>query len=122
MNEEPIIRVQIEAPTLVDLRAFTDEIRPADLGCRGIPRQVEGKFVIDGYLPEPQLQAVRASRTASRVSLRVIENATEVLDYKDPDPVLGYSSKSNLNYPSAYVVRERTPEPVLTMGHTWRLR
>ena len=78
MNEEPIIHIQIEAPTLVDLRAFTDEIRPADLGCRAIPRQEEGKFVIDGYLPDTQLQAARASRTASRVSLRVIENATEV--------------------------------------------
>jgi hypothetical protein len=78
MNEDPIIRIQIEAPTLVDLRAFTDEIRPADLGCRAIPRQEEGRFVIDGYLPEPQLQAARASRAASRVSLRVIENATEV--------------------------------------------
>jgi len=78
VNEEPIIHIQIEAPTLVDLRAFTDEIRPADLGCRAIPRQEEGKFVIDGYLPDTQLQAARASRTASRVSLRVIENATEV--------------------------------------------
>ncbi len=78
MNEEPIIRVQIEAPTLVDLRAFTDDIRPADLGCRAIPRQTEGGFVLDGYLPDTQLQAARASRTASRVSLRVIENATEV--------------------------------------------
>ena len=78
MNEEPIFHIQIEAPTLGDLRAFTDEIRPADLGCRAIPRQDEGKFVIDGYLPDTQLQAARASRTASRVSLRVIENATEV--------------------------------------------
>lgn len=78
MNHEPIIRVQIEAPTLADLKAFTDEIRPADLGCRAIPRQTEGKFVIDAYLPEPQLQAARDSRAGGRVSLRVIENATEV--------------------------------------------
>ncbi len=78
MNDEPIMRVQIEAPTLGDLRAFTDEIRPADLGCRAIPRQTEGSFVIDAYLPEPQLQAARDGRTASRVSLRVIENATEI--------------------------------------------
>src|SRR5688500_9961710 len=78
MNEEPIIRIQIEAPTLVDLRAFTDEIRPADLGCRAIPRRTEGRVIIDGYLPETQLEAARGSRAASRVSLRVIENATEV--------------------------------------------
>jgi hypothetical protein len=78
MNEEPIMHVQIEAPTLGDLRAFTDEIRPADLGCRAIPRQTEEGFVLDAYLPETQLQAARGSRTASRVSLRVIENATEI--------------------------------------------
>jgi hypothetical protein len=78
MNDEPIMRIQIEAPTLGDLRAFTDENRPADLGCRAIPRRIEGKFVLDAYLPEPQLQAARGSRTASRVSLRVIENATEI--------------------------------------------
>jgi hypothetical protein len=77
MNDEPIIHFQIEAPTLADLRAFTDEIQP-DLGCRAIPRQIEEMFVIDAYLPETQLQAARGSRTASRVSLRVIENATEV--------------------------------------------
>ncbi len=78
MSHEPIMRVQIEAPTLADLRAFTDEIRPADLGCRAVPRRTEGKFVIDAYLPEPQVEAARASRAAGRVSLRVIENATEI--------------------------------------------
>lgn len=78
MSDEPIIHIQIEAPTLEDLRAFTDEIRPADLGCRATPRQTEGRFVLDAYLPEPQLQSARGSRTASRVSLRVIENATEI--------------------------------------------
>ena len=78
MTNEPIIHVQIEAPTLADLRAFTDEIRPADLGCRAIPRRAGGTFVIDAYLPEQQLQAARNSRTASRVALRVIENATEI--------------------------------------------
>jgi hypothetical protein len=78
MSNEPIFHIQIEAPTLADLRAFTDEIRPADLGCRATPRQTEGKFVLDAYLPETQLQSARASRTASRVSLRVIENATEI--------------------------------------------
>ena len=76
MNEEPIIHIQIQAPTLADLKAFTDETRP-DLGCRAIPRQIEGKFIIDAYLPESQLQSARDSRTASGVSLSIIENATE---------------------------------------------
>jgi hypothetical protein len=77
MSDESIIRFQIEAPTLADLRAFTDEIRP-DLGCRAIPREIDGKLVVDAYLPETRLQAARASRSASRVSLRTIENASEV--------------------------------------------
>jgi hypothetical protein len=64
MSDEPIIHLQIEAPTLEDLKAFTDEIRPADLGCRATPRQTEGKFVLDAYLPESQLQSARGSRTA----------------------------------------------------------
>jgi hypothetical protein len=45
MNEDPVVRVRIEAPTVADLREFTDEIGPADLGCRAIPRQTEGSFV-----------------------------------------------------------------------------
>ena len=77
MNHESIMRIQIEAPTLADLRAFTDEIQP-DLGCRAIPRRRDGRFLIDAYLPESQVQAARGSRTASRVSLRIIENATEI--------------------------------------------
>jgi hypothetical protein len=56
MNEDPVVRVRIEAPTVADLREFTDEIGPADLGCRAIPRQTEGSFVVDGYLPETRLE------------------------------------------------------------------
>ena len=77
MNHESIIHFQIEASTLEDLRAFTDEIRP-DLGCRAIPRQIEGKFVIDAYLSQSQLQAAQARHTDNRIALRIIENATEV--------------------------------------------
>lgn len=77
MDSESIIHIQIEAPTLAELKAFTDEIQP-DLGCRTIPRQIEGKFVIDAYLPEAQLQAARDSRAASGVALHIIENATEI--------------------------------------------
>jgi hypothetical protein len=77
MNDEPIILVQVEAATLADLRAFLDEVQP-DVGCRAVARKIAGRFAIDVYLPEPQLQAARASRTASRVSFRIIENATEV--------------------------------------------
>jgi hypothetical protein len=77
MNQESIIRVKIEAPTLADLRAFADEFKP-DLGCRATPRQREGKFSIDAYLPETQLEVARRSRAATRLTIRVLENATTV--------------------------------------------
>jgi hypothetical protein len=77
MPEEPIIHVEIEADTLADLKAFADESQP-DLGCRPVARRVAGKFVIHAYLPEPQLAAARTSPTAARITIRVIENATEV--------------------------------------------
>ena len=77
MKPEPIIHIQIEAPTLADLRAFADENNP-DLGCRATPKRKEGRFVVDAYLPESQLEPARRSRTSSRVSIRILENATEV--------------------------------------------
>jgi hypothetical protein len=77
MNQESIIRVKIEAPTLADLRAFADECKP-DLGCRATPRKRDGRFSVDAYLPETQLEAARRSRSAARVTIRILENATEV--------------------------------------------
>jgi hypothetical protein len=77
MNQESIIRVKIEAPTLADLRAFADELKP-DLGCRATPRRKDGRFSIDAYLPETQLEGARRSRAANRVTIRVLENATAV--------------------------------------------
>jgi hypothetical protein len=62
---------------LADLRAFADEFKP-DLGCRATPRQREGKFSIDAYLPETQLEVARKSRAATRLTIRVLENATTV--------------------------------------------
>ncbi len=77
MNNESIIHFQIQAPTLADLKRFTDEIRP-DLGCRAVPRRIGGMFVLDAYLPESQLEMAQEMRATTRVSLQVIENATEV--------------------------------------------
>jgi hypothetical protein len=77
MNDDPIIHVEIQARTLEDLRAFADEVHP-DLGCRPIARRTANSFVMDAYLPESQLEVARVGRAAGRVSIRVIENATEV--------------------------------------------
>ncbi len=77
MSDDPIIRFEIEGDSLDDLRAFADEVKP-DLGCRAIARKIETGFVIDAYLPESELNAARSSRSAGRVRIRVIENATEI--------------------------------------------
>jgi len=77
MSEDPVIRFQIEGDSLEDIRAFADEVQP-DLGCRAVARKTDSGFVIDAYLPESQLNAARNARSATRIRIRVIENATEV--------------------------------------------
>jgi hypothetical protein len=77
MTEGPIFHVEITAGSLADLKAFTDEIQPDDLGCRPVVRRRGAEFVVDAYLPEERLDAARRSRAVSGVSLEVVENVTE---------------------------------------------
>ena len=74
---ETIFQVEIEAPTVTDLKAFTDEVQP-DLGCRPVFRQRGDRVFVVAYLPEATLEDVRRGSMADRVTLRVIENATSV--------------------------------------------
>jgi hypothetical protein len=78
MTEGPVFHVEIAAGSMADLRAFTDEMQPEDLGCRPVVRRRGAEFVVDAYLPEEQLNAARGSRAAGGVSLEVVENVTEV--------------------------------------------
>jgi hypothetical protein len=73
----PIIHVEIHAATLDELRDFTDETAP-DLGCRPSARKTDDGFAVHAYFPEAELEAARGARSADRVSVRVIENATDV--------------------------------------------
>ncbi len=77
MSDEPIIRFEIQGDSLDDIRAFIDEVQP-DLGCRPVARKTEDGFVTDAYLPESRLDTSRNMRSANRVRIRVIENATEI--------------------------------------------
>jgi len=77
MTEGPIIHIQIHAATLEDLKEFTDETQP-DLGCRATARKRDDGYVVDAYLPELVLETARGARSAGKVSIRTIENATEV--------------------------------------------
>jgi hypothetical protein len=77
MTEGPVFHVEIAAGSLADLKAFTDEVQPDDLGCRPVVRRRGEQFVVDAYLPEAKLDAARGSRAAGGVSLEVVENVTE---------------------------------------------
>jgi hypothetical protein len=77
MAEGPVFHVEIAAGSLADLKDFTDQMQPDDLGCRPVARRRGEKFVVTAYLPEAQLEAARGSRAASNVSLEVVENVTE---------------------------------------------
>lgn len=77
MNDSPLIHVEVRGASLDDLRAFADETN-ADLGCRGIARREDDGYVIDAFLPEDELDAARGTRSAARVSLRIVENLTAV--------------------------------------------
>lgn len=77
MNNDPIIRIEIRAATLSDIKDFTDEIQP-DLGCRATAVKTDRGYAVNAYLPESQLEVAAAARSAAKVSVHVVENATEV--------------------------------------------
>jgi len=77
MTKDPIIHIQIRSATLEDLKEFTDETQP-DLGCRATARKMADGYVVDAYIPELALETARAARSVGKVSIRVIENASEV--------------------------------------------
>jgi hypothetical protein len=75
-NDDPILRVSVEGPTVGDLRAFIDEVEP-DLGCRAVAKQSSSGYTIDIYLSQSRLAAARNTRSASGISLQVVANETE---------------------------------------------
>lgn len=76
MTDEPVFRVRLEAATIADLRAFTDEV-DADLGCRPVAKRTAAGFTTDVHLPESRLATVRSTRAAAQISFTVLENETE---------------------------------------------
>ena len=77
MADDPLIHIEVAAPTLDDLRAFMNESR-AEPACRAVARKAVKGFVIEVFLPAGRLAASRAEPSAARVEIRLIENATEV--------------------------------------------
>lgn len=98
MDEESVLRLEVSANSLRDLRTFLDAVQP-DLGCRGIARKTDRGYVIDAYLPESQVEASRSLEAASKVSITVIENATEI----------GLARQADVGQGNRYAARSKVP-------------
>src|SRR3954453_12225723 len=77
MADEDVHRIELRAQTVEELRSFLDGT-DLDLGCRpAVRRQPSGELVVEVYATMPQLDRLRATRSASGVSVSVVENATQ---------------------------------------------
>jgi hypothetical protein len=76
MSDEDVHRIELRAQTVEELRSFLDGA-DLDLGCRPAVRRQSGGLVVDVYATMPQVGRLRATRSASGVTVSVVENATE---------------------------------------------
>jgi len=76
MSDEDMHRIELRAQTIEELRDFLDGT-DLDLGCRPAVRQRSGELIVDVYATMPQIERLRAARSASGVTVRVVENASE---------------------------------------------
>jgi hypothetical protein len=77
MADDDVHRVELRANSLDELRAFVEGSN-FDLGCRPAVRREGGQYVMDVYAPMPQVDRIRSARSATGVTVRVVENASEV--------------------------------------------
>lgn len=76
MADEAVHRIEIRAQTVEELRAFLDGT-DVDLGCRPVVRRQSGELVVEVYATMPQVNRLQAARSASGVTLNIMENATQ---------------------------------------------
>ena len=76
MSDEDVHRIELRAQTVEELRSFLDGA-DLDLGCRPAVRRQSGELVVDVYATMPQVGRLRVSRSASGVTVNVVENATQ---------------------------------------------
>ena len=77
MANQDVHRIEVRAKTVDELRSFLDGA-DLDLGCRPAVRRRSGELVVEAYATMPQLDRLRATRSAPGVSVDVLENATGV--------------------------------------------
>jgi hypothetical protein len=77
MADDDVHRVELRARTIEELRSFLDGA-DVDFGCRPVARKEGDEYVVDVYAPMPTIERVRGARSDAAVTVRVIENASEV--------------------------------------------
>jgi hypothetical protein len=77
MADDDVHRMELRAQSVEELRSFLDRTG-LDLGCRPVARREGDKYVVDVYAPMPQIERVRSARSASGVTVTVVENASEI--------------------------------------------
>ena len=78
MPNDDVHRIEVRAKTVEELRSFLDGAADLDLGCRpAVRRQPSGELVVEVYATMPQLDRLRAARSAPGVTVSVVENATQ---------------------------------------------
>jgi len=76
MADEDVHRIEIRAHTVEALRSFLDGT-DVDLGCRPVVRRQAGELVVEVYATLSQVNRLQATRSASGVTLNIVENATQ---------------------------------------------
>jgi hypothetical protein len=76
-STDDVHRIEIRARTINELRSFLDGAG-LDLGCRPAVRRQAGELVVEAYATMPQIDRLRAARSATGVTVNVLENATAV--------------------------------------------
>jgi hypothetical protein len=74
---DDVHRIELRAKSIKELRSFLDGV-DVDLGCRPVVRKVGDDYVVEAYTPLPVVERLRSMRSASAVTMNVIENASEV--------------------------------------------
>jgi hypothetical protein len=75
---EDVHRIELRARTVEELRSFLDGATDLDLGCRpAVRRQPSGELIVEVYATMPQVDRLRASRSAPGVTVSIVENATQ---------------------------------------------
>lgn len=77
MADDDVHRIKLRAQSVEELRSFLDGT-DVDLGCRPVVRREGGEYVVEVYASMPQVDRIRSARSASGVTLSVVENASEV--------------------------------------------